>query len=168
MSESLPKVGISACLLGEQVRYDGGHKLQPDLLREFEGKVEWVPVCPEVELGLGTPREPIRLEGDRLVGIGTREDLTERMQAWSLGRLESLQGLCGYVFKSRSPSCGVRSTPVFDSAEPRSGVFAREFTGRFPDIPVAEETALASASARRKFLSDVRRRYRRALEDRQV
>jgi len=159
VSGSLPKVGISACLLGQEVRYDGGHKRQAELLRHFEGKIEWVPVCPEVEFGLGTPREPIRLEGERLVTIESRRDLTDAMQAWALQRLDALPGLCGFVFKSRSPSCGLGSAPVFDSGELRSGVFAEMLVARFQEIPVVEETALLDAPSRRRFLERVYGRH---------
>src|SRR6266404_7119360 len=107
------RLGISACLLGHEVRYDGGHKRDPFLTETLGRFVEWVPVCPEVELGLGVPREPIRLEGDparpRLVALETRTDHTEAMRrlararATGLARLE----LAGYVLKSDSPSCGM-------------------------------------------------------------
>jgi uncharacterized protein YbbK (DUF523 family) len=99
------RLGISTCLLGERVRYDGGHKLDRFLVHALGLYMEWVPVCPEVEMGLPTPREPIHLEGDpqnpRLVSIKSREDLTERMKAWARQRVEELAqvGLHGFVFK---------------------------------------------------------------------
>ncbi len=161
MSRLLPKVGISTCLLGENVRHDGGHKRQPDLLREFEGKVEWVAVCPEVEVGLGTPREPIRLEGDRLVTIDSHIDITDRMREWAQTRLAGLPKLCGYIFKSGSPSCGLESTPIHGAAELGSGAFATELRARFPGLPLAEETALADHGARQAFLDRVYSAYAR-------
>src|SRR5262245_17803046 len=91
------RLGIRACLLGQEVRYDGGHKRDPFLTDTLGRFVEWVPVCPEVELGLGIPRESIRLEGDpgapRLVGIASRRDLTDRMQALAERRSAALAGL---------------------------------------------------------------------------
>src|SRR5690606_37490267 len=89
---SLPRVGISSCLLGERVRYDGGHRRQSDLLRALEGQVEWVPNCPEAELGLGVPREPIQIESHggalRLMACDSRRDLTDNMTAWAEQRAD--------------------------------------------------------------------------------
>ena len=114
MSEKI-KIGVSSCLLGNAVRYDGGHKLDI-YLRDTLGKlVEWVPICPEVEAGLTVPREPMQLAGDRaaprLLTIQTGIDHTERVAQWAHARLVRLEkeDLCGYVFKARSPSCGVQS-----------------------------------------------------------
>src|SRR5439155_147061 len=112
------RLGISACLLGHEVRYDGGHKRDPFLAETLGRFVEWVPVCPEVELGLGVPREPIRLEGDpaapRLVAVNNRRDLTRAMTRFARARAEQLArlDLVGYVFKKDSPSCGLRRVPV--------------------------------------------------------
>src|SRR5437870_10585264 len=107
------RLGISACLLGQAVRYDGGHKRDPFLAEVLGRHVEWVPVCPEVELGLGVPREPIRLEGDparpRLVAPGSGRDLTESMARLARRRCAELSrlDLSGYVLKTGSPSCGM-------------------------------------------------------------
>src|SRR2546428_814269 len=113
------RLGISACLLGHEVRYDGGHKRDPFLAETLGRFVEWVPVCPEVELGLGVPREPIRLEGDpaapRLVAAKSRRDLTRAMTRLVRARAEQLArlDLVGYVFKKDSPSCGMERVRVY-------------------------------------------------------
>src|SRR6056297_2248707 len=107
------RLGISACLLGQQVRYDGGHKRDTFLTGTLAEYVDYVPVCPEVEIGLPTPREALRLVGDsdnpRLITQKTGIDYTERMQDWAAVRLQALEKeeLCGFIFKSRSPSSGM-------------------------------------------------------------
>ena len=94
-----PRVGISRCLLGDQVRYDGGHKYEPSLIETLGAHVEWVPVCPELEVGMGVPREPIQLvaAGDgprvRLVGVDSGADWTDRMQVWAVEKIAALQAL---------------------------------------------------------------------------
>ena len=120
----LPRVGVSRCLLGDEVRYDGTHRRDAALIDALSRHVEWVSVSPEVEIGMGTPREPIELaRADgvpsagahvRLLGVNSAEDWTDRMQAWARERLRSLValGLSGYVCKARSPSCGTRDVPV--------------------------------------------------------
>lgn len=156
------RVGISACLLGEKVRYDGGHKLDPylkDILGEY---VEWVPVCPEAETGLPVPREAMRLVGDpeapRLVTIKTGIDLTERMLEWSENKLRELnnEDLCGFVFKSRSPSCGIKGVEVYTASGQQNssgtGIFCAAFMARFPLVPVEDEGSLQDAIHRKKFI----------------
>lgn len=107
------RIGVSACLLGQRVRYDGGHQRDPFLSCELARFVEWVPVCPEAEAGLGTPRPPLRLvrdvEGVRLVEIESGRDHTRTVRAWARRRIAALAGLelCGYVLKKDSPSCGM-------------------------------------------------------------
>jgi uncharacterized protein YbgA (DUF1722 family)/uncharacterized protein YbbK (DUF523 family) len=113
------RVGVSACLLGEQVRFDGGHKRDRFLTEILGPHVEWVPVCPEVEMGLGTPRETLRLVDDRgktrLITTRTGEDHTDGMEAWAKRRLATLgqDNLDGYVLKSKSPSCGIERVKVY-------------------------------------------------------
>ena len=115
-----PRVGVSRCLVGDEVRYDGTHRLDETVIALLGPYVEWVPVCPEVEIGMGTPREPIQLvtspdgvrslgERVRLVGVTSGQDWTERMHAWARDRARELAALdlSGYVFKARSPSCGI-------------------------------------------------------------
>src|SRR5438093_13641730 len=168
-SSSLPtaplRLGISACLLGQAVRYDGGHKRDPFLERTLGRFVEWVPVCPEVELGLGVPREPIRLEGDpaapRLVAAKSRRDLTRAMTRLARTRAEQLArlDLVGYVFKKDSPSCGMQRVPVHaDGGRSRrrgTGLFARTVMARLPLLPVEEEGRLRDPALRASFVARV-------------
>ena len=160
-----PRVCVSACLLGRAVRWDGGHRLDLPLIEALGRVAELVPVCPEEELGLGVPRGPMRLTGDpgspRLVTLETGIDLTARMEAWCRRRLDELAGLglAGFVLKARSPSCAVRSAEIFPSGGGSpvrgAGLFARMLTGRFPLVPVEEDSALADESRRREFLARV-------------
>lgn len=175
MAETI-RVGVSACLLGEPVRYDGGHKRDPYIVETLGKFFEFVPVCPEVECGLGVPREPMRLEGDpgapRLVTIKTRVDLTERMRQWALGRVAELadEDLCGYIFKSKSPSSGMARVKVYnDKGVPSphgTGLFARAFMDRFPRIPVEDEGRLHDAALRENFIERIftLSRWRKALD----
>ncbi len=144
-----PRVGISRCLLGEAVRYDGSDRRADDLLRDLGEHVEWVAVCPEVEVGMGTPREPIHLVDRRLVGIESGNDWTDRMNAWARGRIRELQALdlSGYIFKARSPSCGIGADP---------GLFARAVMDAMPGLAVADEDDLRDPAARRAFLDRLR------------
>ncbi len=165
--ESTPsiRIGISACLLGREVRYDGGHKRDPYITDTLGKFFEWVPVCPEVEMGLGTPRETLRLEGDpsapRLVFAKTGEDQTGGMQAWAKSRLDALANadLSGYILKSDSPSCGMERVRVYRSAGVPSkdgvGIFARALMDRFPLLPVEEEGRLHDLPLRENFIERV-------------
>ena len=135
-------LGISTCLLGENVRYDGGHKLDRFLVNTLGQYVEWVPVCPEVETGMSIPRESLRLVGDpnapRLVTLKSGQDYTERMQAWARERLEQLAEikLHGFVFKKDSPSSGLYRVKVYTEkgmpSKVGTGIFPREVKTRFP------------------------------------
>lgn len=160
MSDTRVAVGVSACLLGERVRYDGDHKLVPALTGDLIDEVRWVPVCPEVEIGMGVPREPVRLEGDaaapRMVGTGSGRDWTDAMNAFGAACVERLvsEGIGGYVFKARSPSCGLAGVPV-GGAEGR-GLFAAALTERLPGLPVAEEADLADDGALQRFVDRAR------------
>jgi uncharacterized protein YbbK (DUF523 family) len=146
------RLGISTCLLGEHVRYDGGHKRDPFLADTLGRFVEWVPVCPEVEIGLGVPRPAIRLTGradtPRLVLERSGEDLTERMRRFSAQRAADLArlGLDGYVLKRASPSCGLFGVRVYggDGQPGRvgRGLYAEALVRRFPDLPMEEEGRL--------------------------
>ena len=157
MSDLRPPVAISACLLGEPVRYDGGHKRQPLATRILGDVVRWIPICPEVELGLGVPREPLRLEqiadGVRLVGVQSRIDLSDRMDAWAEARLDALEAArpCGFVLKARSPSCGVDTAPLVTSGGAEvalvSGRFGEAVRRRWPARPVFDERVLADSLA---------------------
>jgi uncharacterized protein YbgA (DUF1722 family)/uncharacterized protein YbbK (DUF523 family) len=159
------QVGISSCLLGQEVRFDGGHKRDRYLTDTLGAFFEWVPVCPEVEMGLGTPRETLRLIGDasahRLVFGKTRSDQTDGMQAWSRVRLGQLArvDLCGYILKSDSPSCGMERVRVYgESGVPSKtgvGIFARALLDRFPLLPVEEEGRLHDLPLRENFVERV-------------
>src|SRR2546427_9774879 len=158
----LPCVGISQCLLGDNVRYDGGHKLDSVLIETLGRHVEWVPVCPEVEVGMGTPREPMRLVGNphapRLVTINTGVDHTEAMHRFAQQRVRELEALnlSGFVFKSASPSCGIRQVSLFNTqgieTQDGVGLFARAFMAHFPLIPVEEEGRLHDPQVLKDFL----------------
>jgi uncharacterized protein YbgA (DUF1722 family)/uncharacterized protein YbbK (DUF523 family) len=159
------KLGISACLLGERVRYDGGHSHDPFLTDTLGRLVEFVAVCPEVECDLGIPREPMRLVGDpaspRLVTIATGRDLTDRMMRFARKRVVELEEeeLDGFVFKTRSPSSGVervkvyneKGTPVIKGV----GIFARVFMEHFPLIPVEDEERLHDPGLREHFIERI-------------
>ncbi|MDC8447421.1 MAG: DUF523 and DUF1722 domain-containing protein [Nitrospira sp.] len=159
------RLGISRCLLGEPVRFDGGHKRDAFLVDMLGRHVEWVPVCPEVEIGLGTPRESLRLEGSlpfpRLITINTGHDHTQHMEAFSKRRLQELNsvGLCGFVFKKNSPSCGLERVRVYNRhGMPNrngTGLFAQAFRQSFPLLPVEEEGRLLDLSLRENFIARV-------------
>lgn len=171
------KLGISTCLLGENVRYDGGHKLDHFLTETLGQYVEYVPVCPEVECGLPTPRESMHLEGDlespRLVTTRTHKDQTERMVKWARKRIKELakEDLCGFIFKSNSPSSGMERVRVYSEkgmpAKKGRGIFARIFTEHFPLIPVEDEGRLHDPKLRENFIERVftLKRWRGALAE---
>lgn len=165
MTTSPLRLGISRCLLGDEVRFDGGHK-QDRFLTDVLGRyVEWVSVCPEVEAGLGTPREAMRLVGNphhpRLMTIKSKHDHTQAMKTMIDARLDSLhtQDLSGFVFKRGSPSCGVERVRVYTAQGMPSyngvGIFAKAFTEQFPLIPVEEEGRLCDPSLRENFIERV-------------
>jgi uncharacterized protein YbgA (DUF1722 family)/uncharacterized protein YbbK (DUF523 family) len=158
------RIGVSSCLLGARVRFDGGHKKDDFLVDTFAKWVEWVPVCPEVEVGMGTPRESVRLVregGDvRMVAPRSGDDWTEAMRAYSAQRVEKLAsaGLSGYVLKKDSPSCGLERVKVYGEGMPtRSGrgVFAEALLARFPNLPVEEEGRLCDPALRDNFVERV-------------
>ncbi len=159
------RLGISACLLGQKVRYDGGHKHDPYLTKTLGVYVDYVPVCPEVECGMPVPRESLRLVGDvtspRLVTTKTGRDFTEQMQTWAKGRLDALEreGLCGFIFKSDSPSSGMERVKVYLAngmpVKKGSGIFARMFMERFPLLPVEEEGRLHDPILRENFIERI-------------
>jgi uncharacterized protein YbgA (DUF1722 family)/uncharacterized protein YbbK (DUF523 family) len=160
-----PLVGISSCILGENVRYDGGHQLDR-FLRDILGRyVEFVPVCPEVECGLNVPREAMRLidvDGAvRLMTQKTKIDMTDRMEQWMTGRLEELRSLqlCGFIFKAKSPSSGLKRIKVYtDKGGARhdgTGIFAGGFTRAFPLVPAEEDGRLHDANLRENFIERI-------------
>jgi uncharacterized protein YbbK (DUF523 family)/uncharacterized protein YbgA (DUF1722 family) len=163
--KSKPRVGISACLTGKKVRYDATNAFDSYLCRTLGRHVEWVPICPEVECGMPVPREPMKLRGEpgnpRLIQTATGKDLTEHLRRWTEKRLRELEaeGLCGFVFKARSPCCGLKKVKVhgLNGSPPRggSGVFARAFTRRFPLLPAAEAEDMADPLIRESFIERV-------------
>jgi uncharacterized protein YbgA (DUF1722 family)/uncharacterized protein YbbK (DUF523 family) len=159
------KLGISTCLLGENVRYDGGHKLDRFLTDTLGQYVEYVPVCPEVECGLPVPREAMHLEGDpespRLVTLRTKQDMTERMAGWAKKRVVGLEkeDLCGFIFKSDSPSSGMERVRVFNEkgmpVKKGVGMFARIFMEHFSLLPVEDEGRLHDPKLRENFVERI-------------
>lgn len=159
------KVGISACLAGEGVRYDGSHKLDRYLTGTLGRYFSYVPVCPEVECGLSVPRESIHLVGEsatpRLSAVLSKVDHTDRMLEWAGRRVAALraEGLCAYIFKSDSPSCGLFRVKLYtDRGMPSNlttGLWARTFSAAFPDLPVEEEGRLHDPDIRENFIERV-------------
>lgn len=175
MSERI-KLGISSCLLGRKVRYDGGHKLDHFLVDTLGKFVEWFPVCPEVESGLPVPREAMRLVGSpetpRLVTIHTGVDHTGLLSTWAQGKLSELEnsGLCGFIFKSRSPSSGILNVKIYNESGglsgKGSGIFGKAFTERFPLLPAEDDGRLNDPVIRENFIERVFvfRRWRELIE----
>jgi uncharacterized protein YbgA (DUF1722 family)/uncharacterized protein YbbK (DUF523 family) len=159
------KIGISSCLLGEKVRYDGSHKWDRYITDTLGQYFEWMPVCPEVEYGLPVPREAMHLVGDpeapRLVTVRTGIDQTEGMLKWVKGRLKTLQhsDLCGFIFKSRSPSSGIGGVTVYTPSgmpgKKGAGLFGGAFIRSFPLIPVTDDGRLHDPKLRENFIERV-------------
>ena len=170
------KIGISRCLTGDAVRYDGGHARDAFLMDTLGPYVTYVPVCPEVECGMPVPRNPMRLAGNpdapKLVVIKTGEDKTSQMEAWISRKLADLEkeNLCGFIFKKNSPSSGLFRVKVYDaSGMPRKvgvGLFAKAFTERFPRIPAEEDGRLNDPKLRENFIERIftLRRWREVLD----
>jgi uncharacterized protein YbgA (DUF1722 family)/uncharacterized protein YbbK (DUF523 family) len=164
MTETL-KLGVSACLLGQRVRYNGGHTRDHFLADTLGSYVDYVPVCPEVECGMPIPRETLRLVGEpenpRLLTTKTKKDMTEQMTSWAAGRLDALarENLCGFIFKSASPSSGMSGVKVYTEAGMPSkrgaGIFARMFMDRFPMLPVEDEGRLHDPVLRENFIERI-------------
>jgi uncharacterized protein YbgA (DUF1722 family)/uncharacterized protein YbbK (DUF523 family) len=165
-SPSLPiAIGISSCLLGEAVRFDGGHQKDSYITGVLGQHFSWVSVCPEMEIGLGTPRETLRLVGDperpRMIATRSGTDLTEAMITYAGQRVRELgdQGLSGYILKRASPSCGMERVKVYteDGMPSRagSGLFARALMDAFPLLPVEEEGRLTDPHLRDNFITRV-------------
>ncbi len=173
------RVGVSSCLLGHNVRYDGGHKLDRYIRDTLGQYMSFLPVCPEVECGLGVPREAMRLVGEpdspRLVTVRTGRDLTHQMLGWAQTRLDQLEqeGLCGFIFKSGSPSSGMERVKVYGPGGMPSqrgvGLFARAFMERFPLVPVEDDGRLHDPKLRENFIERlfVMQRWRKLRESNQ-
>jgi uncharacterized protein YbgA (DUF1722 family)/uncharacterized protein YbbK (DUF523 family) len=158
-------IGISACLLGEKVRYDGGHKLDRHITDTLGPYFEWVPVCPEVEYGLPVPREAMHLTGDpaapRIVTVRTGVDHTDGMKKWAGNKLRQLEkeDLCGFIFRSKSPSSGIGGVKVYASSGIHSkrgtGIFGGAFMRYFPLIPVIDDGMMHNPNLRENFIEQV-------------
>ncbi len=163
------RLGVSSCLLGEKVRYDGGHKRDSYVVKTLGRFFELVPVCPEVEIGLGVPREPIQLEriGKKIRAIGVRDrelDVTEKLSRYGRKMARELEGLGGYVFKSGSPSCGLFGVKIYSdkggAAKNGGGLYAEAFLEGQPLLPIEEEGRLGNLDVRDNFLERVFAYYR--------
>lgn len=165
MSKPTIRIGVSACLIGEKVRYDGDHRRNSYVADTLAEHFELVPVCPESELGMGVPRETVDLEGNvsapLMLGTHTRKDWTQPMNQWAHKRIQELAplNLCGFVMKKGSPSCGVYRVPVIqENREPLPegrGLFAMAFMKANPDVPVEDELQLENPTVREDFLKRV-------------
>ena len=159
------KLGISACLLGAEVRFNGGHKQSHLCSRVLSEHFQFVPVCPEVGIGMGTPREPIRLVGElnapRAIGTVDRDkDVTDDLRAYGERMASELNGICGYIFMQQSPSCGLERVKVYQANGMPTpgggrGIYAQAFCARHPDLPVEEDGRLNDAVLRENFLTRV-------------
>jgi uncharacterized protein YbgA (DUF1722 family)/uncharacterized protein YbbK (DUF523 family) len=158
------RIGASACLLGSNVRYDGGHKKDAFVTGALARFVTLVAACPEVEVGMGTPRESVRLvrigQDVRMIGHRSGTDHTEAMRRWAEGRVRELEAedLCGFVLKKDSPSCGMERVKVYSKgAGTRNGrgLFARTLMERMPLLPVEEEGRLNDPRLRENFVERV-------------
>ncbi|MEN0105304.1 MAG: DUF523 and DUF1722 domain-containing protein [Pseudomonas sp.] len=165
MTQSKPKIAISACLLGDEVRFNGGHKRSELCTERLAEHVELVGICPEVAIGMGTPREPIRLVGDiaapRAVGtVHSDEDFSDALRAYGTQMAEQLQGISGYIFMQKSPSCGLYRVKVYQAnglpaAGSGRGLYAETFCASLPNLPVEEEGRLNDPVLRENFLTRV-------------
>jgi uncharacterized protein YbgA (DUF1722 family)/uncharacterized protein YbbK (DUF523 family) len=156
------RLGVSACLLGAKVRFDGGHKRNRFVLDELGAHFEFVPFCPEVAIGMGTPRPSIRLVGDvrQPRAVASRDaslDVTDALREYSRSAAPQLNGLCGFVFKKDSPSCGVRRVKVYNEKgmpQPEGvGIFARAVQEANPLLPVEDEGRLNDPGLRENFVT---------------
>ena len=164
MNASRPLVAISSCLLGERVRYDGEHKRDQYITEILSQRVDWKPVCPEAGAGMGVPRQPIQLIGDaqhpRAVRVSDPVfDVTDALTAYAQAMAGELGDVSGYIFKSRSPSCGLNDAKLFDLDNVEtgrvSGIYARLVRDMFPALPVIDELQLRDMDARQRFLEHV-------------
>jgi len=165
MSTARPKIAISACLLGERVRFNAGHKASPLCRRELAGHFDFVPLCPEMAIGLGTPRQPIRLVGDphnpQAVGtLDARLDVSAPLGTYGTRMADELDDIDGFIFMQKSPSCGLERVKVYQACgQPAAGggrgLFAAAFCARRPDLPVEEEGRLHDPVLRENFVSRV-------------
>jgi uncharacterized protein YbgA (DUF1722 family)/uncharacterized protein YbbK (DUF523 family) len=164
----MPKVGVSSCLVGEHVRYDGGHKHNRYITETLGACVRLVPLCPEVGIGLSTPRPPVRLvqAGERIRAVGVDDetmDVTDRLTSWAQQQLPGLSDLSGYIVKKNSPSCGMERVRVYVDGVPETrgrGVYTGTLMAAMPSLPVEEEGRLMDAGLRENFIDRVFARFR--------
>lgn len=167
MNKRLPAriiIGVSACLLGREVRFDGGHKRSRFITDSLAGHFEFSAFCPELAIGMGTPRQPIRLTGDasnpEAVGVKTPElNVTQPLRAYGKKVAGDIHDLCGFIFKKDSPSCGMQRVKVYNEKgmpeRSGTGLFAREIMNAHPLLPVEEEGRLNDADLRENFVTRV-------------
>ena len=165
MGDARIRLGISACLLGQRVRFDGGHKRDPFLVESLGPFVDWVPVCPELESGMGAPRESMRLvragRNIRLLTNKTGQDKTEIVRRYAPRRVEELadEELCGFVLKKDSPTCGLERVKVYGTGgvpeKSGRGLFADALVKRFPLLPIEEEGRLNDPGMRENFVERI-------------
>ncbi len=157
-------VGISSCLLGEEVRFNGGHKLDNYITGTLADYFDFIPVCPEVAIGLPIPRPPIRLvrqdDGIHVVGVKDPSvDVTDKLHAYGRKMAGQLSGISGYILKRASPSCGMERVKVYASdgrpIDKASGVFAEALMNEQPFLPVEEEGRLGDPGLRENFIMRV-------------
>ena len=167
MNKPLPErivIGVSACLLGKEVRFDGGHKRSRFITDSLAGHFEFSAFCPEVAIGMGTPRQPIRLTGDtsnpEAVGVKTPElNVSQPLRAYGKKVAGDIHDLCGFIFKKDSPSCGMQRVKVYNEKgmpeRSGTGLFAREIMNAHPLLPVEDEGRLNDADLRENFVTRV-------------
>lgn len=165
MSVKIP-LGISACLLGEQVRFDGGHKRLAFAVNELAPFVRFEPICPEMAIGLPTPRPALRLvkKDDEEIHLCFSkeggEELTQQMNDWSAERVKSLHHLCGYILCAKSPSCGMERVRVYEpdtnnNRKAGMGLFAEKLKAELPWLPVEEDGRLHDPALRENFVGRI-------------
>lgn len=157
------KIAISSCLLGEPVRYDGTDKKHNILSQIPETLIQFIPICPEVAIGMGIPRPPIQLvktiTGIQAIQVDDpTKNFTEPLHAYGAKMAQHLNDICGYIFKARSPSCGISTTPIYNEAnetEKGSGLYAKQIMRLNPGLPTAEETAFGTPNEAQQFFERV-------------
>ena len=169
MSRGAPiKIGISSCLLGENVRYDGQNKYDRHIAEALGPYVDFVPVCPETAIGLGVPRPPVRLlnRNGRICAVGVDNpdiDITEALTRFGKEQAAMLDTISGYIFKSRSPSCGITDTPILVNSKENygAGLYAHQIIEAIPLLPVTDEVTLRNKKHMDYFLEQALAYYRR-------
>lgn len=164
MTQKIIKIGISSCLLGNKVRYDGEDKYNATIIEQLGQQFELIPFCPELEIGMGVPRDPMQLEwlnGQiRCVDIEDHsKDMTDKLVDCANQQLHWQKDICGYIFKKNSPSCGTKHVKVVkDGTYERTGtgIYARQLMKNFPALPVEEEDRMEDPSLRETFIARVK------------